>query len=117
MSHEAGLNVGAKIDARLAMLFRQLCRKELLDEHETEELVGQAMSRPAAMRPHPSRTPALALDRAALPQDTGSPHHHQQGFGTPFEWASDTTASHSTEAREKFWRTIRIGWRAALRRT
>src|ERR671929_2150575 len=97
MSNEAGLNVGAKIDARLAMLFRQLCRKELLDEHETEELVGQAMSRPAAMRPHPSRTPALALDRAALLQDTGSPHHQQQGFGALFARASDTTASHRTE--------------------
>ena len=69
MSDEADLGVGAEVDARLATLFRELCRRELLDERQAEELVGQAMSRPAARPPHAGRAPTPALGRAAMRRD------------------------------------------------
>ena len=80
MSDEAGHSIGARIDERLAALFRELCRKELLDERKTEELVSQATSRPAATRPHSGRAPAPALGRTVAQRDIGTPRRHQLGL-------------------------------------
>jgi hypothetical protein len=71
MSDEADLGVGAEVDARLATLFRELCRRELLDERQTEDLVGRAMSRLGAP-PHAGRAPTPALGRAAMRRDPGA---------------------------------------------
>ena len=50
MSDDADLDrIGAVIEHRLATLFRELCRRELLGDEETEVLVQQATHRPAAL--------------------------------------------------------------------
>ncbi len=82
MSDDAGLDVGRRIDARLAAMFRQLCRKELLDEQQTEQLVGQALSRPAATRPHSGRTPAPALAREPCRKTPAARTAINRGLGT-----------------------------------
>ena len=118
MSDDAGLDVGSRIDARLATLFRQLCRKELLDEHETEELVSQAMSRPATTRTRSVRTPAPALTRAALQEDAGSPHSHRQRLRHVASGGHQgSLRSTFARARGRLWGAVWSGWRAALRRT
>ena len=118
MSDDAGLDVGSRIDARLATLFRQLCRTELLNERETEELVSQAMSRPAATQPRSGRTPATTLARAALQEDTGSPHDRQQRLGHAASGGRQgPRGSAFARARGSLWGAVRTGWRAALRRT
>jgi hypothetical protein len=118
MSDEAGHSIGARIDERLAALFRELCRKELLDERKTEELVSQATSRPAATRPHSGRAPAPALARAALQEDAGSPHSHRQRLRHVASGRHQgSLRSTFARARGRLWDAVWTGWRAALRRT
>jgi hypothetical protein len=66
MSNEPDdLDIGSMIDERLATLFRELCRRELLGERETAALVSQATERPAGLRAYPG-APTLALRGATM---------------------------------------------------
>ena len=66
MSNEPDdLDIGSMIDERLATLFRELCRRELLGERETAALVSQATECPASLRTY-SGAPTPVLCRAAM---------------------------------------------------
>ncbi len=67
MSDDADLNgIPAMIEDRLATLFRELCRRELLGEAETETLAQQVTSRPAALSRYDSGAPTAELRRTAM---------------------------------------------------
>ena len=118
MSDAAGLNVGAVIDERLAARFRELCRKELLGERETEELVSQAMSLPTVERPYPPGTAGPGVGRAAVQGETGTEWKRER---KPESYASGgrrrCARSASANARDRLWGMLRSRLRAALRRT
>ncbi len=67
MSDDADLNgIPAMIEDRLATLFRELCRRELLGDAETETLLQQVTSRPAALSRHGTSAPTAELRRTAM---------------------------------------------------
>ncbi len=117
MRDEVSLDAGGRVDERLAGLFRELCRKEFLDEHETEALVGQATSRPAAVRPRPGHAPAPVLRTTTARPDSDAPHRYRHDRDPPSSQRQSWLGIAIAYARDGLSVVLSNRWRAAPRRT
>ena len=98
MSNDADLDgIKARIERRLATLFRKLCQRELLGGDEAEALVRQATQPPATSTLTKTGAPTSQLRRTAMGRM--SPGSEDQGTAES-EWAPFVTLGDQSRLSE-----------------